>query len=107
MSGNEFKGDFLAVVQRDNVFEEDKLVRYFERNWKESIAKVYDDKDDTNLSNQPQLLKFKFPPTTLNSEAEAHFLKSEQSSFWMNKYPAILLTDTGMIPILINSLIIN
>jgi hypothetical protein len=105
MSEREFKGDFLAVVQREDELDS-PLAQAFARGWRKTGS-------DEEIDKKMGLINFVFSNSTFSSSSPAaiHFLRSEQTPFWnhfvpqmrrlpakQKELPALLITDTGFDP---------
>ncbi|OXA43970.1 hypothetical protein Fcan01_21188 [Folsomia candida] len=104
MSKRNFKGDFLAMVFRDDELDT-PLVQAFERGWRSTSKSM---RSEAEVDIDPALVRFSYTQSTFNAHAPSaiHFLHSEQAPFWNHfvpeihrklptkEFPALLLTDT-------------
>jgi hypothetical protein len=104
MSKRDFRGDFLAMVYRDEELDA-PLANAFRRGWRSSQAIS----SGSEVSIEAGLIPFTYTNSTFNAHAPSavHFLHSEQAPFWNHfvpeirrklptkELPALLLTDTG------------
>lgn len=109
MSYREFRGDFLAIVHRDDELDS-PLVKTFERAWRYTKEAPREEDHEEEVKIDPALIRFTYTNTTFSSVSATaiHFLRSEQGPFWNHfvpqirsrklptkELPALLLTDTG------------